>query len=165
MTPEACLAMRIPDLGVAILRRLNHLGEEWRSLHNFAQWTVDGNDGWFSPMMPISTSVYTPGLDRREQRDQLKTKLRRAWNWLEGESYVAPDHGQHTGNWKVITDEGWRIARAADGDEILRRVQAAAQLNIALHARLRASKPRSAPATPTAELRTRSFADTSCEAR
>jgi hypothetical protein len=57
MSPDECLAMRIPDLGVAILRRLRSLGEEWRSSHNFIQWTVDGNDGWFSPNQPITTSV------------------------------------------------------------------------------------------------------------
>ena len=131
--------MRPSDLGVAILRRLNQLGEEWRNPHNFAQWTVDGNDGWFSPMMPITTSVYTPGLDRRQRRDDLKAKLREAWNWLEQQGYVAPDHGQHGGNWKVLTEGGWRIARSRDGDDTLRRVQAAAQLNIGLHPRLKAA--------------------------
>ncbi len=136
MSPEVCLAMRIPDLGVAILRRLRALGPEWSNPHNFVQWTVDGNDGWFSPIAPISTSVYTPADDRRQRRDELKTKLRQAWNWVEQQGYVAPAHGQHGGNWKVITDEGWRIAHSREGDDTLRRVQAAAQLTIDLHPRL-----------------------------
>jgi hypothetical protein len=82
MSPDECLAMRVPDLGVAILRRLRNLGEDWRSSHNFIQWTVDGNDGCFSPNQPVGTSVYSPGSDRRAERDRLKANLQRAWTWL-----------------------------------------------------------------------------------
>lgn len=139
MSPAACRAMRIPDLGVAILRRLNHLGEEWRNDHNFVQWTVDGTNGWFDVDRPITTSVYLPGMDRRAERDELKAKLRQAWSWLERQGYVVADHGQHGGNWKVITATGWEIARAADVAATLHRVQAAAQLDIELHSRLRAA--------------------------
>lgn len=131
--------MRIPDLGVAILRRLNHLGDEWRNDHNFVQWTVDGTNGWFDASRPIVTSVYTPGEDRRAERDELKAKLRQAWGWLERQGYVVVDHGQHGGNWKVITAAGWEIARGPDTAATLHRVQAAAQLNIELHPRLQAA--------------------------
>lgn len=68
-----------------------------------------------------------------------KSRLRQAWNWLEQQGYVAPDHGQHSGNWKVLTQEGVEIASSQDLAATLRRVQAASQLNIALHRRLRAA--------------------------
>ena len=139
MTPAECLAMRIPDLGVSILRRLRNLGEEWRSSQNFVEWTVDGNDGWFSANLPIATSVYTPGSDRRAERDRLKAHLQRAWTWLENQGYVVPDHGSRGGNWKLLTPDGEAIMNAADADEALKRVRAAAQLNIDLHPRLQAA--------------------------
>jgi len=136
MSPADCRAMRIPDLGTAILRRLNHLGEEWRNNHNFVQWTVDGTNGWFDPNRLITTSVYLPGMDHRAERDALKAKLRQAWSWLERQGYVVADHGQRSGNWKVIMPAGWEIARAPDTAATLHRVQAAAQLDIELHPRL-----------------------------
>lgn len=88
MDPSECLALPIPDLGVSILRRLRHLSDEWRNSHNFTQWTVDGNDGWFSPMQPVSVSIYRTGGDRQGERDQLKARLRQAWTWLETQGYV-----------------------------------------------------------------------------
>lgn len=138
MTPEQCKAMRIPDLGVAILRRLAVLGEQWRNDHNFVQWTVEGNDGWFPSNRVIMTSIYIPRDDRAEC-GTLKAKLRQAWTWLEQEGYVVADHDQPNSNFRVVTEAGWAIARSADATETLRRVQAAAQLNIELHPRLRAA--------------------------
>jgi hypothetical protein len=139
MSPAACEAMRIPDLAVAILRRLDGLDEQWRNDHNFVQWTVDGTNGWFDSSRPITTSVYGPGTDRRAERDRLKAKLRQAWSWLEQQGYVVVDHGQRGGNWKILTDAGWEIARSTDPTATLHRVQAAAQLNLDLHPRLQAA--------------------------
>jgi hypothetical protein len=131
--------MRIADLGVAILRRLPGLGEQWRNDFNFVEWTVDGDEGWFPQRRPIVTSIYIPGSNQQAERDALKAKLRRAWAWLAQEGYVVEDHGQRDGHWKVITPEGWDIARSPDLSGTLRRVQAAAQLNIELHRRLQAA--------------------------
>src|SRR5690348_16071629 len=108
MSPQECLAMRTPDLGVAILRRLAGLDETWRNEHNFVQWTVDSNGGWFATQGPLVTDVYVPGADHRQQRDRLKARLRQAWRWLDNQGYVAPDHGQGP-NWKVLTPEGAEI--------------------------------------------------------
>lgn len=136
MSPEECLALRIPDLAVAILRRLPLLDASWVNPHNFAQYTVDGSDGWFSPQRIVTTQVYIPGEGARAARDALKARLRQAWAWLETQGYVAPDHSQG-GNWKVLTAEGHAIATSPDVAGTLRRVQAASQLNIDLHPRLR----------------------------
>lgn len=91
MTPEQCKAMRIPDLGVAILRRLAVLGEQWRN-------------GW----------------SRRAIR---RRRPRPAQQQLQG----------HHRSW--VGDRA--VSRPT---ETLRRVQAAAQLNIELHPRLRAGR-------------------------
>jgi hypothetical protein len=140
MAPGECHALRIPDLGVAILRRLSVIGDQWRNDFNFVEWTVDGDQGWFPQRRPIVTSVYVPGAsDHRPERDALTAKLRRAWAWLAQEGYVVDDHRQRDGHWKVITPEGWEIARSTDVAATLHRVQAAAQLNIELHPRLRAA--------------------------
>ena len=139
MTPGECQAMRVPDLGVAILRRLVVLGDQWRNDFNFVEWTVEGDHGWFPRSRTVVASVYIPGADHRSDRDALAAKLRRAWLWLAQEGYVVDDHSQREGHWKVITEEGWAIGRSDDPQATLRRVQAAAQLNIELHARLRAA--------------------------
>jgi hypothetical protein len=39
--------MRIPDLAVAILRRLATLGDQRPNDFNFVEWTVDGDQDWF----------------------------------------------------------------------------------------------------------------------
>ena len=138
MTPAACLAMPIPTLAVEILRRLATLDDTWRNAYNFTQWTVDGSSGWFPTGGTITTSVYV-GTPPNPQREALKTKLREAWTWLEKEGYVVDDHSQRVGNWKTITAAGWEIARSSDTQETLARVQAATQLNLELHHRLRAA--------------------------
>lgn len=138
MTPADCEAMEIPTLAVEILRRLNVLDDTWRNPHNFTQWTIDGSNGWFPKGGTITGSVYLPK-PPNAQRENLLTKLRAAWAWLEKEGYVVDDRGQWGTNWKTITDAGWRIARSSDPRETLARVQAATQLNLELHYRLRAA--------------------------
>jgi hypothetical protein len=139
MTPADCLALRIPDLGVAILRRLSGLDETYLNSHNFTIWTVDGNDGWFASAPPVSTSVYGLGADRRTEREKLKARLRQAWTWLETEGYVVADPNQRGSHFKRLTPEGEAIANDPDADAALRRVRAANQLSIDLHPRLRAA--------------------------
>ena len=138
MTPSECLAMRIPDLGHAILRRLSGLDETHLNSHNFAQWTVDGNDGWFASAPPVSTSIFGLGEDRRAERDKLKARLHQAWTWLETEGYVVAAPNPRGTDFKRLTPEGEVIANDSDADGALRRVRAANQLGIDLHPRLRA---------------------------
>lgn len=138
MTPADCDAMQIPTVAVEILRRLATLGEMWRNVHNFVQWTVEGPTGWYPKGTTITSGAYVPE-PPNALRDRLKTKLREAWAWLEKEGYAVDDHSQHGGNWKMITDAGSRIATSVDPQETLARVQAATQLNVELHHLLHAA--------------------------
>lgn len=138
MTPSDCLAMRIPDLGVAILRRLSGLDETHLNSHNFTQWTVDGDEGWFAAAAPVSTSIFGLAADRRAEREKLKARLHQAWTWLETEGYVVADPNQGGTNFKRLTPEGEAITYDPDADAALRRVRAVNQLGIDLHPRLRA---------------------------
>jgi hypothetical protein len=139
MSPADCLALRLPELGVAILRRLPGLGETWLNPRNFANWTVDGTDGWFASAGPVTTSIYGVGNDRRQERERLKARLAQGWTWLEAQGYVVDDPSQTSGNWKRLTPEGEAIANDPEAGGALRRAKAASQLDIDLHPRLAAA--------------------------
>jgi hypothetical protein len=136
MSPADCLQLRIPDLGVAILRRLCLLGEADLNSRSFVEGTVDGPGGWFYAAPPISTSIFGLASDRREERQKLKMRLYQAWSWLESQGYVVVDPTQSSPNWKQLTPEGEAIASDPDADAALRRAKAANQLSIDLHPRL-----------------------------
>lgn len=139
MSPTDCLALRVPELGVAILCRLSgprgDLAEPTELRH------LDGRrDRWLVSLRGAGDYF---DIWRRQRSPpgarESEGPARQGWTWLEAQGYLVDDPSQTSGNWKRLTPEGEAIANDPDAGVALRRAKAASQLDVDLHPRLAAA--------------------------
>lgn len=100
MDRAAILAMKLPDLGLGILRQLA-TGSGTPNPNNF----VRGYFASLPPASPFPGGVIVTGGQSPNQDRELAEALLEGWQWLVSEGLIAPDPLEK-GSWHFITRRG-----------------------------------------------------------